>query len=214
MAKQFGYTAEALGEIDIKSLYEQAALAQNYSVSEEDVIFFYPIICTENALENHDFLNGMCKYAQAKDSINRIQEFYSRLQEGMEIFWNTGKEGIYCGYTNWITLFFVGYEGFDALEDSETTEPLVYRKAFLENNLPLLNKALLILKQHSEYTDLVHYFLAHQLMSGLITTMPTGNEEQQMVGAWTMMLALASIKNPFAESFVKANKSVYTFLFE
>lgn len=214
MAKQFGYTAESLGEIDIKSLYEQAALSQNYDVSEEDVNFFYPIICTENALENGDFLSGMCKYAQAKDLMSRSQEFYPYLQESMADFWNVGKEGIYCGYTNWITLFFIAHDVFGAVEDSEITKPLVSKEEFVEKNLPLLNNALLILKKHGTYTDLVHYFLARQLMSGLITTMPTGNEEQQMVGAWTMMMALASIKNPFAERFVNANKSVGTFLFE
>jgi hypothetical protein len=42
----------------------------------------------------------------------------------------------------------------------------------------------------------------------------TGNSEQQMVGGWTMMLALASIKNPFAKKFVDANQSFWSFLLE
>jgi hypothetical protein len=215
MAKEFGYTVEALGEIDIESLHEKATSAQNYSINEEDVEFFYPIICTEKDLENDNFLSGMCKYAQFKDSASTIQEFYSVPQESMECFWKSGEEGIYYGYTNWITLFFISYDGFGAMEEGNKNIDLSKsKKSFLKTNLPMLNKALLILKQNGKYAELVYYFLARQLISGLITTTPTVNKEQQMVGGWTMMIALASIKNPFAERFVNVNRPFWSFLLE
>ena len=215
IAKQFDCAVEALGEVDIKSLYEQANSSQNYSVSNEDVAFFYPILCEKNDLKNANFVSGMNEYIHLHKSGFVIQDFYPSLQSSMDFLWNAGKEGVRHGYTNWITLFFIGYDGFSAMENNRENKALILSKEkFLEKNQPLLNQSLIFLKQDGKNSDLVHYFLARQLMFGLINTMQTGNSEQQKVGGWTMMLALASVKNPFAEKFVHANKSVWSFLLD
>ena len=215
MAKQFDCTTEALGEVDIKSLHEKATSAQNYSVTEEDIKFLYPILYTNHDISNENFYNGIDKYYQLRNHQTTSQEFYFNLQCVMESFWNAGEEGVHYGYTNWITMFFIGYDYISVTEsDMGESDSVISKNDFLEKNLPLLNQSLLILKRDGRYTELVHYFLARQLMFGLIKTIPTGNPEQQLVGGWTMMLALASVKNPFAERFVNANKSFWSFLLE
>ena len=213
MAKQFGCSPEVLGEVDIKSLYEKATLAQDYSVNEEDVKFFYPLIRTEDSQKNAFFENGLQEYFQFLNSSSSVQEFYSHLEKSMASFWNADSQGVRCGYINWSTLLFIEYDSFLLYgKDSEITQPIF--EIFREKKLPLLNQVLLLLKKDGKYTELVHYFLARQLMFGLIDTIPTEDSEQQMVGGWTMMLALASIQNPFAERFVNANRPFWSFLLE
>jgi hypothetical protein len=101
------------------------------------------------------------------------------------------------------------------MENNRENKTLILSKEkFLEKNQSLLNKALVFLKQDGKHSDLAHYFLARQLMFGLINTVKTGNSEQQLVGGWTMMLALASLKNPYAKKFVDANQSFWSFFLE
>ena len=149
----FGYTAEALGEVDIKSLYKKATSAQNYNINEEDIKYIYPIICTDCDLDNDNFLNGMGKYSQFQNHQTTPQELYSDLQSCMESFWKAGEEGIHYGYTNWITLFFIGHDNICAMKnDMEGNGSILSRSEFLDRNLPSLNQALLILKRDDRYT--------------------------------------------------------------